>query len=135
MNTWQLDTNVLLRFLTQDDPAKAKEVDILFSKAEQGKFRLEICEPVFVETAVSLRNYFKFPRDQVTELLKTLLSRAWLQIENHEVISQALHFYQSSALDLVDCLIFIRAKINKQRIFTFDAKLNELVESLPPEEK
>ena len=130
MNTWQLDTNVLLRFLTQDDPAKAKEVDTFFLKAEQGKVRLEISEPVFVETAVSLRNYFKFPRERVTELLKTLISRSWLQIENHDIVSQALSYYQSHTLDFVDCLIFIRAQKYNQKIFTFDAKLNEIVKKL-----
>ncbi len=35
-----VDTNVFLRFLTNDDPAKARRVETLFRDALRGKIRL-----------------------------------------------------------------------------------------------
>ena len=78
MTHYQLDTNVLLRYLTHDIPIQAKVVKQLFKKAQQKKVRVEVSEPVFIEITVALRNYFKFPKIKVVPLLKTLLSLTWI---------------------------------------------------------
>jgi hypothetical protein len=41
MASFFVDTNVFLRFLTNDDPAKAKRAETLFRNALRGKIRLE----------------------------------------------------------------------------------------------
>lgn len=126
MTTYQVDTNALLRFLTKDVPRQAKATENLLNQAWQRLVNLEICEPVFIETAVALRNYFKFPKIKVVEMLESLLSFPNIDIENRQQIAQALDIFAQVDLDLTDCLIYLRAKAKRQRIFTFDSKLSLL---------
>jgi predicted nucleic-acid-binding protein len=126
MISYQLDTNVILRFLTQDKPVLARKVDLLFRKAQKGEIAVEICEPVFIETAVTLRNYYKFPKEKVVHMLETILSIDWIIVENHTLLSQATDMIANSSLDFIDCLIYLRAKAKKQKIFTFDTALSTL---------
>lgn len=125
MTSYQLDTNVILRFLTQDKPILARKAEALFSKAQKGEVLIEISEPVFIETVITLRNYYKFPKDKVVHLLETILSIDWIMVENHAIITQAMDLYSTTSLDLIDCLIFVRAKTKKQKIFTFDTALSK----------
>lgn len=129
MTTYQVDTNALLRFLTGDIPRQAKATENLLGQAKQQLVSLEICEPVFIETAVALRNYFKFPKVKVVEMLESLLSFPGTEIENHHQITQALAIYSQMDLDLTDCLVYLRAKAKHQRIFTFDSHLSLLASS------
>ena len=126
MTTYQIDTNALLRFLTKDIPRQAKATENLLSRAKRQLVDLEICEPVFIETTVALRNYFKFPKKKVAEMLESLLSFPNIYIENRQQIAQALTIFSQMDLDLTDCLIYLRAKVKQQQIFTFDRKLSLL---------
>lgn len=132
MMTYQIDTNALLRFLTKDIPRQAKATENLLNQAQQRMVNLEICEPVFIETAVALRNYFKFPKIKVVEMLESLMSFPNIDIENRQQIALALSIFAQMDLDLTDCLIYLRAKAKRQRIFTFDSKLSLLAS---PQEK
>lgn len=129
MMTYQIDTNALLRFLTKDIPRQAKATENLLNQAQQRMVNLEICEPVFIETAVALRNYFKFPKIKVVEMLESLMSFPNIDIENRQQIAQALAIFAQMDLDLTDCLIYLRAKAKRQQIFTFDSRLSLLASS------
>lgn len=126
MTAYQVDTNALLRFLTRDIPRQAKAMENLLRQAKQQMVNLEICEPVFIETAVALRNYFKFPKAKVVEMLESLLSFPEIEIENRQQVTQAIAIYSQTDLDLTDCLVYMRAKEKHQQIFTFDAHLSHL---------
>ena len=129
MIKYQVDTNILLRFLTNDVPTEAKMAREFFKSAKSGKLGAEICEPVFIETLVVLRNYFKYPKNSVVKLMQSILALDWLTIENLSVLTLALDQYSQLNLDFVDCLILARSKIKQQKIFTFDAKLTKTASS------
>ncbi len=129
MRSYQLDTNALLRYITNDIRVQADQVELLFKKAIKGSVSLHICEPVFIETAVMLRNYFKFPKNKIVEALTPLLNSPELEIENRHQLTLAISIYSNKDLDLVDCILLIRAQNRKQQIFTFDSKLQTLFSS------
>lgn len=126
---YQLDTNCLLRYLTRDIPAQAKQMHQLVSETSTNQHQLFICEPIFIETAVMLKNYFKFPKDKVASLLIDLLSTPIFDIENHDLLLKATALYEDQPLDFVDCILFIRAQTHNHQIFTFDSKLTNLAQS------
>lgn len=126
MDIYQLDTNVLLRYLTLDKPVETLKAYQFFSKAQKGEVKVEISEPVFLETAVTLNNYFKYHRKKIVSLLETLLSPDWITVENATSIYQAVNLYSITSLDFVDCLLLVRAKEKKHKIFSFDKNLNIL---------
>lgn len=123
MITYQLDTNVLLRYLTNDVPAETKKARKFLESVKKQNVHAEISEPVFVETVIMLRKYFKFPKIKVIELAKSLLALDWIFFENAKQLNEAIHLYATQPLDFVDCLIFVRAQTKHQAIFTFDKTL------------
>jgi predicted nucleic-acid-binding protein len=122
-DVYQLDTNALLRYLTHDIPGKYQSVRWLFNLAKKGKVTLHICEPIFVETSVMLRNYFKFPKEKIVSFLQDLLNSSHLNIENSTQLASAVALYSQYSIDLVDAVLLVRSQVNRQQIFTFDSKL------------
>jgi uncharacterized protein len=59
MVSFFVDTNVFLRFLTNDDPAKAKRAETLFRDALRGKIRLAISLLVIAEMIWTLESYWR----------------------------------------------------------------------------
>lgn len=126
MITYQLDTNILLRFLLRDIPAKTAQVSKIFRQAEAGRIQLEISEPVFIETAVGLKNYCKLPKERIVPMLEKIISLSWLRLENSQYLRPALLLYAAHGLDFTDCVILARAIAKSHQIFTFDRKLSLL---------
>lgn len=129
MITYQVDTNILLRFLLQDIPEKTAQVAKMFRKAEAGEIVLEISEPVFIEMAVALKNYCKLPKERIIPMLEKILSLSWISLENSQYLRPAALLYSSHGLDFTDCVVLARAMKKSHRIFTFDSKLSLLASS------
>ena len=99
-----LDTNIVVRYLTHDDPAQtaaATKVIESFSQDFPGFLSLiVIAELVWV-----LETSYRFKKNEVERVLDTLLRSKELVIERSEIAAQALRTFSASRADFVDCLI------------------------------
>ncbi|MGA9476008.1 MAG: type II toxin-antitoxin system VapC family toxin [Terriglobales bacterium] len=99
-----LDTNIVVRYLTHDDPAQtaaATRVIESFSQNSPGFLSLiVIAELVWV-----LETSYRFKKNEVERVLDTLLRSKELVIERSEIVAQALRTFSTSRADFVDCLI------------------------------
>jgi len=99
-----LDTNVLVRYIMQDDVQQAKlasELIEAFTVDEPGFIPLvAVIELVWV-----LSSSFELVRSQVVRALEVLLQTKEIQVENAEVVWRAVRLYRASAADFADCLI------------------------------
>ena len=99
-----LDTNVLVRYVTQDDPvqsAKASELIESLTTASPGFVSLvSIVELVWV-----LQSCYQSAKSEVVTVLETLLRTRELTVEHAEVIWQALRKFVANKADFADCLI------------------------------
>ena len=99
-----LDTNVVVRYLTHDDPvqtATAEKVINSLSSDEPGFLSLiVVAEIVWV-----LESLYRFKKDEIERVLETLLRSRELVIERAEIVSQALRKFAVSRADFADCLI------------------------------
>lgn len=87
-----LDTNVLVRFLTQDDPgqgAQAKDLIAGLTEAAPGF----IAREVMVETVWVLERAYGLPRDRIAAALEGLLEARELLVEAAERVAVALDRY------------------------------------------
>jgi predicted nucleic-acid-binding protein len=99
-----LDTNVVVRYLTQDDPLQASAATKLiesFSSDTPGF----ITTVVIVELVWVLESSYRAQRPEIIRVLETLLRSKELIIERAELIWQALHRFSVSNADFADCLI------------------------------
>jgi predicted nucleic-acid-binding protein len=100
-----LDTNVLVRWLTNDDAQQSRAAERLFAQTVSSGERLFVSVTVMLELEWVLRSRYRFPRADVTATLDGLLSAMELELENEPVVEQALwHHKQTGAPNFADCL-------------------------------
>lgn len=120
-----LDTNVVVRYIAQDDPLQSPKASRLFdslSNENPGFITLvSIVELVWVMQGCYQAN----KQDSIT-ILQTLLQTQEIWIENAEVVAQALRVYAATSADFADCLIERSANHAKcTRTVTFDSKASK----------
>lgn len=112
-----LDTNIILRYLTRDDPAKAQRCYALFQQVKRKQIRLVTSESVLAEVVyvLSSRSLYNQPRENVRTLLLPIISLPGLKLSNRRAFFRALDIYASTHLDFEDCLSIAhmeRLKVN-----------------------
>ena len=117
-----LDTNVLVRYLTQDDPKQSSLVNKAITKAVDEGELLWISHLTLAETAWVLERAYKISKKELVEIMHTLLQTQELSIERHDIVWHALHdFKKCEAAGFVDCLIARQNNANDCRhTLTFD---------------
>ncbi len=115
-----LDTNVLVRYLTQDEPVQAKlatELVESLSRTRPGFVSLV----VLVETVWVLESCYDADRKRVIEVLETLLQVESLVVASAEAAWQALRCYRQEGNDFADALIATLARrAGCEKTFSFD---------------
>lgn len=99
-----LDTNVLVRYISQDDPAQySKAVALISSLTPEEPGFVPI--PSVVELVWVLSRAYQADRIFIIHVLEELLRAKEIVIEQSSLMWQALHLYKSSKADFADCLI------------------------------
>lgn len=121
-----LDTNVLVRFLTQDDAAQAALANetILSLTPDAPGF---VCREVLVELVWVLERAYKYSKTDITAALEGLLSAAELEIEAGDDAGASLSAYCDGGFGFADLMIAAAARRASARtLVTFDRKAARL---------
>lgn len=115
-----LDTNVLVRYFTQDDVRQSKAANQLIArltKQSPGFVALiTLCELVWV-----LEISYSTPRLNVLEIIEQILQSDELKIENKPIAWKALASCRESAADFSDVVILkLCEHAGCEQSFTFD---------------
>jgi predicted nucleic-acid-binding protein len=99
-----LDTNVVVRYIMQDDPKQSPKANKLMESLtpdEPGFFALvSVVELVWVLSAC-----YGLTREQVAQSLGALLRTKELVVDRAALVSQALRVYMTTSADFADALI------------------------------
>ena len=116
-----VDTNIFLRFLTNDDPVKADACEKLFMRAIDGKVDLFTTELVIAEIIWVLESYYKLNRKEVREKIEKILNTRNLYCPNKEVILHALSAYDEKNIDYVDAYnAFLIKMVGIEELYSYD---------------
>jgi predicted nucleic-acid-binding protein len=124
-----LDTNVLVRWLTNDDAKQSRAAERLFAQAvANGGERLFVPVTVMLELEWVLRSRYQFGRVDVSSALDGLLSAMELEVDNEPAVEQALWRYkQGGAPDFADCLhTALVSQADRGPMWTFDERAARL---------
>ena len=118
-----IDTNVLVRFLVNDDPAQAQQARQLFSAAEQQRVIYFVPLLVVLESIWVLESAYQVGRNELIEAFSDLLLLPVLEFEQREAVQAMLQAARTGSLDLPDLLIAKSALRNGcECVVTFDRK-------------
>ena len=117
-----LDTNVLVRYLMQDDdvqsPIATRCIESL--TAESPGFLTLVAT---VETVWVLSRAYRLTRDQISQVLEALLHSREIVIDEGADVLRALRAFQDGSADFADCLIErLASRAGCERTVTFDTR-------------
>ncbi|MEO6029488.1 MAG: type II toxin-antitoxin system VapC family toxin [Candidatus Binatia bacterium] len=117
-----IDTNVLVRLLTRDDPRQAAVADAFVARGAW------ISHLVLVETAWVLSSVYDRTPRAIATAFGMLLDHATITVEDPDVVRSALtHFRGRRALGFSDCLLLeLARKSGHLPLGTFDRELGKL---------
>lgn len=108
-----VDTNLLVRLLTNDDPSEAKRALRVMESDD-----ILIPKTVLLETEWVLRHGYMIAREVIAQALQNLLGLPNLEAEDPQAVTQALGRYEEG-LDFADAL-HLASSTKADRFATFD---------------
>jgi len=99
-----LDTNVLVRFLTHDDPAQTPAAIQLMSSLSSNSPGF-VSLVVIAELSWVLRSLYSLEKSELEIVLENLLRNDALVVERSEIVWQAFRKFKASNTGFADCLI------------------------------
>jgi len=116
-------TNVFLRYLTNDDPAKANRVGNLLQNTIDGEIRLMTNLMVVAELVWTLESYYGLSKQDIKEKLSILLNTPNLDVPEKRRILKSLAVYGEQNIDFIDAYNAYFAKDHGVTlILTYDKK-------------
>ena len=117
-----LDTNILVRYITQDVPEQAEIAERLLDQLTPSRPGF-ISREVALEIVWVLERSYRFSRIQIVEVLTTMIGAENLVVEYDEDIARATIIYEQSGTDFSDLAILMASKrVGCEMLFTFDRK-------------
>jgi predicted nucleic-acid-binding protein len=95
------DTNLLLRYLTNDLPAQADAVEQLLRRASAGEIVLVINSLVIAEIVWTLESYYGLARDRVKDKVLAILNTPGLEVAEGDLLLRAVYWYAHKNIDFV----------------------------------
>ena len=117
-----IDTNVLVRYIVQDDPKQSKIatklIESRLSIADKGFISsIVLCEVVWV-----LKRLYRQPKDRLLLVVKTILEAEAFEVEHRDCAWRAYYDFDEGLADFSD---YYLARINKTYGATFTATFDE----------
>ena len=122
MKTYGLDTNVVIRLLTQDDPAQRRAA-LKFGAGLGKDYGAFLPLVAILELDWALRSKLGFSKTDVIRAVSKLLNTRGLTVENHSLVVKVLHLVEMNNADFADAMIACRStEEGCETIKTFDIK-------------
>ena len=97
-----VDTNIFIRYLTNDIPQKADACDKIFRNAIEKADPLFTTELVITEIIWVLESYYALPKEEVQDKVEKILNTPNLICPHKDLILSALSLYIEKNIDYID---------------------------------
>jgi len=117
-----VDTNIVVRLLTRDDPRQTARAEAFVSKGAW------VSHVVLVEVMWVLDSVFELMHKQIATAVEMLLNHRDLVLQDPEVVAAALaRFRRRPKLGFSDCMVLeLARKAGHVPLATFDKELGKL---------
>jgi predicted nucleic-acid-binding protein len=118
-----IDTNIIIRFLTQDDQEQYKTAFSVFNSND-----IFISDTVILETEWVLRYAYEFPSIDICDGLEKLFGLPNIHLSNPTHIAQAIEWHRMG-LDFSDALHLTQSQ-QYEKLLTFDKRFSSKAKGL-----
>jgi predicted nucleic-acid-binding protein len=119
-----VDTNVIVRYLTQDDRVQARKANAIVEGALAAGEQVHLDEIVICELVWVLSSAYGFDRATISDTLLKLIDSAQISVNDRDAVREAVTRYAESSGDFADYLIGLRnLRSGCESTLTFDRAL------------
>ncbi len=130
-----LDTNLFVRYLTNDDPVKADRVAQLLNEAAKGEVLLVTAEMVLAEVVWVLESAYDLTKKEIAPLIRGILATAGLEVIKGPLVARAIELYESENVDFIDGYVAaVMEKHGIEALFSFNRKHRSRLKALKARE-
>jgi len=116
-----LDTNIFIRFLTDDVPAKADACEKIFKKAVEKEETLFTTDLVIAEIVWVLESFYELPKKEVQDKVEKILNTPNLICPHKDLILSALVLYSEKNIDYIDaCNALTLKEKGIEELYSYD---------------
>lgn len=118
-----IDTNIIIRFLIQDNYKFDKESRKIFEKIANKEIKVYLNDLVLAECTYVLESFYKFKKSIISENLTKILIEDNVLCDNKNLLLESLELYKDKNIDFEDAYTYCKSKSkNIDKIITFDKK-------------
>ncbi|MFA5515059.1 MAG: type II toxin-antitoxin system VapC family toxin [Desulfuromonadales bacterium] len=123
MTAFFIDTNLFIRYLTNDDAEKADRVERLLADAAAGKVKLITAEMVMAETVWVLESAYGLNAAEIAPLIRAILASPGLEVIGSPLVERALVHYETKGVDFIDgYIVALMERHALTGLYSFDKK-------------
>ena len=121
----KIDANVLLRYVLNDHPE-------LSSKAREiiDQHIVDVPIEVLCEVVYILAGHYAINRQSISTGLQRFFEQTQCILSHRRAVLRGIEQFGQNSLDFVDCVLAGYAEVDKDEIFTFDGKLQKLLQKI-----
>jgi predicted nucleic-acid-binding protein len=123
------DTNILIRYLTRDVESLFVKAKAFFDKVKDGSAKAIVIESVIAESIYVLTKIYKVPKNKAAQSLIDILRYKGIANVDQKDLILALSLFSEGNIDIVDCILCVKAAGPETTLFSFDGRLNRLSDS------
>ena len=123
-----LDTNVLVRYLTGDDPEKAKASLALLLRVERGEEAVMTSDIVIAETVYVLQSRtYRLPRDRIRQLVEPIIGLRGLRLPRKSLYTRAFDVYCQRNISFADAYnaAYMESR-GLQEVYSYDTDFDHI---------
>jgi len=118
-----IDTNVVVRHLTQDPPTQGAAATAFLAAAEE----LLLTDLVLAEIVYVLESFYKVPRRHVAEMARSVVTFPAIATDDEMVLMRAIEVYATDRLDFAEAYLVARAERSGiATIASFDRSIDRI---------
>ncbi len=126
MNTYVIDTNALISFLTDRNPQQQAGVSEIFQEAASLKARILCPQNVLTEFIFVMDRVYEIPKSKIRELLHDFMAMPGVTVIHELDFPNVLSYWPESIPDFGDAVVASVCRSNQPSIIvTFDQKLTK----------
>jgi predicted nucleic acid-binding protein len=115
-----LDANILLRYLTNDDPRKAAACEHLFRRAAKGDTRLVVSDLCLAEVAWTLDSFYGLDAPQIASQITAILNTPGIKCSDLALWLDALNRYAHHNVDFIGAYHAALSATTKHKLYSYD---------------
>lgn len=117
------DTNLFLRYLTNDDLKQANAVERVLDRAKNGELVLFTHPLIIAEIIWALSKVYHLDRHAIRRRILAIINTAGIRVESEHLVTQALDLHVNKNIDFIDAYSIHWMKAQDiETAYTFDQR-------------